>query len=77
MLAAAALKAVHVDKQTSYRVTLPDQRASGKTRWTQYECWSSSDHVIGQPAVLVSTFSVTHQRELELQLQTAKDQLER
>ena len=74
-LAAAAIKAVLEDDQKCYRVTLRSACASGKQRWTQYEMWRVWDNFSTSLALLVSTLNATHQRELELQLESAKDQL--
>ncbi|KAK9843277.1 hypothetical protein WJX74_009626 [Apatococcus lobatus] len=78
-LAAAAVKAIFVDMQKSHRITLCSPDSDGLQRWTQYDMWPVSNHVPGfeAPAMLVSTLNVTHQRELELQLEAAKDQLQR
>ena len=64
-----------MDKQRSYRVVLRNKCSQGKAQWTQYEMWPATDPAGEQNALLVSTLSVTHQRELELQLEAAKDQL--
>ncbi|KAK9868656.1 hypothetical protein WJX84_004455 [Apatococcus fuscideae] len=74
-VASAAMKAIFMDKQRSYRVVLRNKCSQGKAQWTQYEMWPATDPAGEQNALLVSTLSVTHQRELELQLEAAKDQL--
>ena len=78
-LAAAAMKAIFIEKQKSHRVTLCTPNSEGASQWTQYEMWPVSNHVPGftAPAMLVSTLNVTHQCELELQLEAAKEQLQR
>ena len=73
--AAAAIKAIFKDLEKSHRVTLRTQSQSGKDKWTQFEMWTATDAAGMQPAMLVSTLNVTAQRELELQLQQAQEQL--
>ena len=76
-LAATALQAIFIDQQKSWRVTLRNANAKGKVRYTQFEMWRATCAADAQPAVLVSTLNVTHQRELELQLQSARDLLQK
>ena len=78
-VAKAAMKAIFFDLKTSHCITLCTPDSQGKKRWTQYDMWPVSNHAPGfaGPAVLVSTLDVTCQRELELQLEAAKDQLQR
>lgn len=49
--------------------------SGGKQKWTTYEMWQRLDTASTQPAMLVSTFSATHQRQLEDQLEKAREQL--
>ena len=76
-IAAAALKAIFTDNQNSYQVTLQNRNAEGITKWTKYEMWRVFDHAEGSPALLLSTLNVTHQKELELQVEASKLQLQR
>lgn len=73
--ASAALKAIIEEGQSSHRVTLRTTNASGKLKWTTYQMWRAMDTVDVQPAILVNTFSATHQMQLEDQLEKAKEQL--
>ena len=50
-------------------------KSSGMKKWTMYEMWPATDSVVPQQAMLVSTLNVTHQRQLEMQLEAAKEQL--
>ena len=70
-----ALQAIFEEKRSSYRITLRSIKSPGVYKWTMYEMWPAVDTIVNQPAVLVSAYNVTHQRELELQLETAKEQL--
>lgn len=78
-VAAAAMKAIFADKQKSHRVTLTCQSSKGKTKWVEYEMWPVVDYAskVFPQALLVSSLNVTHQRELESQLESAKEQLQR
>ncbi|KAK9863546.1 hypothetical protein WJX84_008465 [Apatococcus fuscideae] len=73
--AEAALQAIFVEKRPSHRVTLRSMKSSGMKKWTMYEMWPATDSVVPQQAMLVSTLNVTHQRQLEMQLEAAKEQL--
>lgn len=78
-LAAAALEAIFKDKQKLHRITLCTPDLEGNSQYTQYDMWPVVDHTPGRaaPALLVSTLNVTHQQMLELQLESARDQLQR
>lgn len=72
-LAAAALKAICQDQEKLHRLTLRSQNSEGKSSYTQYDMWPGRAGAV----VLVNTLDVTHQRQLELHLEAAKDQLQR
>ncbi|KAK9867909.1 hypothetical protein WJX84_002108 [Apatococcus fuscideae] len=73
--AAAAIKAIFTYKQPLHRVAMCSENSKGQIKWTQYEMWPATDAAAMQPAVLVNTLDITNQRELELQLEDAKQQL--
>ena len=73
--ASAALKALFEEDRPSYRVTL--RTTDVREKFVTYEMWRVMDTVTLQTAVLVSTFNATHQRQLEDQLEKAREQLMR
>ena len=75
-LATAALTALFTGTQSSHSVTLRTTAAHAEARWTQFDMWKVTDHADEKPAVLIKTLDVTRQRELELQLQSARDLLQ-
>ena len=77
VMAALAMSAIFTDKKRVHQVNLENINAKGKREWVQVEMWPTTDYYLNEPAMLVSTLNVTHQRELELQLGAAKDQLQR
>ena len=73
--ASAALRAIFEEGQSSHRVTLRTTKSCGEQAYTTYEMWRAIDTVTLQPAMLLSAFNATHQRQLEDQLEKAREQL--
>ncbi|KAK9866453.1 hypothetical protein WJX84_009890 [Apatococcus fuscideae] len=65
-----ALHSILVDKQPAYRITLRNRGRS-----ILFEMWWAEDLVLLEPAVLVNSFDITSQKEVEQQLEDAKRQL--
>ena len=78
-MAAAAIKAICQDKQKLHRVTLRSLDLQGNSQFTQYDMWPVNEYLAPgrPPGLLVSCLDVTHQRQLELNLEAAKEQLQR
>ncbi|KAK9819731.1 hypothetical protein WJX72_001710 [[Myrmecia] bisecta] len=74
-----AMENIFVKKLPCHRFT--QQRVShkhpGQTRWVLFEMWPIQDPITNEESVMVSTYNVTSQKELELELKDHKDRLQR
>ncbi|KAK9822605.1 hypothetical protein WJX74_009466 [Apatococcus lobatus] len=75
--AAAACNAIFDEQQPSHRITLSHCTSSGARQHTLYEMWPAQDPVHRAPAMLVTALDVTGQQELAVELEEAKEQLQR
>ncbi|KAK9825726.1 hypothetical protein WJX74_001516 [Apatococcus lobatus] len=73
--AASAIKAIFSDKRPNFRMILPDRTSTGSRKSVLYELWPATDAAAYQPAMLVNTLNVSQQKELEAQLEDAKEHL--
>ncbi|KAK9817422.1 hypothetical protein WJX74_010557 [Apatococcus lobatus] len=73
--ATVALEAIFEQQQTSHRITLSRIGHTGKRRHVLYEMWLAEDPIHRLPAMLVSAADVTSQKELEVDLERARQQL--
>ncbi|KAK9831575.1 hypothetical protein WJX74_000880 [Apatococcus lobatus] len=78
-VAREARAAIFDRSERAFRCTLHSLGKDGKASWILYECWLNYDTVAAggrfASAMLVNTFDVTDQKELERQLASARLQL--
>ena len=74
-LANDTIEAIFIEKLAAHRMTLRHTKANGAQKWTLFEAWPAMDFATPQRAILISTLNMTHQHELEAQLDKAREQL--
>ncbi|KAK9831722.1 hypothetical protein WJX74_007234 [Apatococcus lobatus] len=78
-VAREARAAIFDRSERAFRCTLHSFGKDGRASWTLYECWHNYDTAAAsgryESAMLVNTFDVTDQKELEHQLASARQQL--